>query len=80
MNSRAMVVLALNVCALLALLYGAGVIPPVAGRTTEPMLLIAHRGDMAHHPENTIEAFVAAAELGADGVEMDAWRSRSGTW
>src|SRR5690606_33903353 len=35
------------------------------------LLNFAHRGARAVAPENTIEAFVAAADLGADGVELD---------
>jgi glycerophosphoryl diester phosphodiesterase len=35
------------------------------------MLTIAHRGDSAHYPENTLRAFVAAAGLGADLCEFD---------
>lgn len=35
------------------------------------LLLIAHRGDIIHHQENTLEAFQSAFEKGADGVEMD---------
>jgi glycerophosphoryl diester phosphodiesterase len=34
-------------------------------------LVLGHRGASAAHPENTVEAFVAARELGADGVELD---------
>lgn len=34
-------------------------------------LVIAHRGASAHHPENSLVAFAAAVELGADGVELD---------
>jgi len=37
---------------------------------TKPLLL-AHRGDIANYPENTLKAFVSAFEKGADGVEMD---------
>ncbi len=37
--------------------------------------VIGHRGSSATHPENTIEAFVAAAEAGAHGVELDVRRS-----
>lgn len=33
--------------------------------------IIAHRGASFHAPENTLSAFRAAAELGADGVETD---------
>jgi glycerophosphoryl diester phosphodiesterase len=31
----------------------------------------AHRGDSAHHPENTMRAFEAARAAGADGIELD---------
>jgi glycerophosphoryl diester phosphodiesterase len=34
-------------------------------------LIVAHRGARSVAPENTIEAFHRAAELGADGVELD---------
>jgi glycerophosphoryl diester phosphodiesterase len=33
--------------------------------------IIAHRGASATHPENTVAAFRAAREQGADGVELD---------
>lgn len=35
------------------------------------MKLIAHRGDHTVHPENTMEAFQAALDAGAYGVEFD---------
>lgn len=35
------------------------------------MLVIGHRGASAAAPENTVEAFVLAAKMGADGVELD---------
>jgi glycerophosphoryl diester phosphodiesterase len=34
--------------------------------------VVAHRGASVTHPENTIEAFIAAIEAGADYVELDA--------
>ncbi|MBC8279887.1 MAG: hypothetical protein H8E48_03780, partial [Chloroflexi bacterium] len=34
-------------------------------------LVIAHRGDSANAPENTIAAFKKALDLGADGIELD---------
>ena len=37
----------------------------------EMPLVIAHRGAHAEHPENTVAAFQAALDLGADGVELD---------
>lgn len=36
-----------------------------------PPLIIAHRGDSAHRPENTLAAFASALEVGADIVELD---------
>ncbi|HKY14640.1 MAG TPA: glycerophosphodiester phosphodiesterase [Microthrixaceae bacterium] len=41
-------------------------------------LVIAHRGASHDHPENTVDAFVAARRMGADGVELDVRRSRDG--
>ena len=35
-------------------------------------IVLAHRGDLAHAPENTLPAFQLAAQKGADGVELDA--------
>jgi glycerophosphoryl diester phosphodiesterase len=35
-------------------------------------ILLAHRGDFAHAPENTLPAFQQAIQKGADGVELDA--------
>jgi glycerophosphoryl diester phosphodiesterase len=43
-----------------------------------PPLIIAHRGDSAHRPENTLAAFASALELGAELVEMDVQLSRDG--
>jgi glycerophosphoryl diester phosphodiesterase len=34
-------------------------------------LVIAHRGDSAHRPENTLAAFMGALEVGATVVELD---------
>ncbi|HVO10238.1 MAG TPA: glycerophosphodiester phosphodiesterase family protein [Vicinamibacteria bacterium] len=36
-----------------------------------PPLVIAHRGDSAHRPENTLAAFAGALEVGAAVVELD---------
>ena len=41
--------------------------------------VIAHRGASAAHPENTLEAFRAAAQLAADAVELDVRRTVEGT-
>jgi glycerophosphoryl diester phosphodiesterase len=40
--------------------------------------VIAHRGASAAAPENTVEAFRLAGELGADWVELDARRTADG--
>ncbi len=41
-------------------------------------LVVAHRGARAAAPENTLAAFRLAAELGADGVELDVRRTGDG--
>jgi glycerophosphoryl diester phosphodiesterase len=41
-------------------------------------LIFAHRGASAEALENTLPAFRLARDRGADGVELDAWRCRSG--
>ena len=38
-----------------------------------PPIAFAHRGARAHATENTLEAFALARELGATGIETDAW-------
>lgn len=38
----------------------------------------AHRGASTVRPENTVAAFAAAVEMGADGVELDVHRSADG--
>jgi glycerophosphoryl diester phosphodiesterase len=40
--------------------------------------VVAHRGASAHHPENTLAAFEAAVEAGADIVEFDVRQSADG--
>ncbi|HVA83930.1 MAG TPA: glycerophosphodiester phosphodiesterase family protein [Candidatus Binataceae bacterium] len=42
------------------------------------MLTIAHRGASAIYPENTLRAFIAAADLGADMCEFDVRMTRDG--
>jgi glycerophosphoryl diester phosphodiesterase len=39
---------------------------------------IGHRGARGHAPENTIEAFAKARELGCDEVETDVWLTDDG--
>ena len=44
---------------------------------SKPMM-ISHRGATKHFPENTLEAFTAAEELGFEGVELDVIASKDG--
>lgn len=44
------------------------------------MILVAHRGDPRHAPENTLASFRAAADRGAGAVEMDLRRTAGGAW
>ena len=41
-------------------------------------LIYAHRGASAYAPENTLEAYRMALEMGADGVELDVHLSKDG--
>ncbi|HEY0777135.1 MAG TPA: glycerophosphodiester phosphodiesterase family protein, partial [Gemmatirosa sp.] len=41
-------------------------------------LVVAHRGDSAHAPENTIESFERAVSLGAHALEFDCRVSADG--
>lgn len=43
-----------------------------------PPIGFAHRGGLAHAPENTLEAFSTAMEMGATGIETDAWMTADG--
>ncbi len=42
-------------------------------------MVLAHRGASATHTENTVDAFVAARDQGADGIELDVRRTADGT-
>lgn len=41
-------------------------------------MVIAHRGDSAHRPENTLASFASAIELGAEMIELDVQVTRDG--
>ena len=43
-----------------------------------PPIAFAHRGARAHARENTLEAFELAREMGATGIETDAWVTADG--
>ena len=47
-------------------------------RISEKTFVWAHRGASGYRPENTLEAFALAAEMGADGVELDVHFTRDG--
>ncbi|TVR19580.1 MAG: hypothetical protein EA391_00395 [Balneolaceae bacterium] len=47
-------------------------------KSDQEVLIIAHRGAMSDKPENTMEAFKHAVELGADIVEIDLRTSSDG--
>ena len=46
--------------------------------TNRETLVWAHRGASGHAPQNTMAAFLLAAEMGADGIELDVHLSRDG--
>jgi hypothetical protein len=50
----------------------------VARRRAQPVLVILHRGASGFAPENTLEAYAAAMDRGADGCEFDIRRSADG--
>src|SRR5262245_22664838 len=47
-------------------------------KTHESMVVLAHRGARLTAPENTIVAFRAAIDAGADGIELDIRRTADG--
>src|SRR5690349_23251679 len=44
---------------------------PAPGAQTRRVVVISHRGEHLHHPENTMPAFEEAVRLGADYIEVD---------
>ena len=44
---------------------------PAASAQTRRVVVISHRGEHLHHPENTMPAFEEAVRLGADYIEVD---------
>ncbi len=51
--------------------FGAGIDRHVTGHTIPSPKVWAHRGASGYLPENTLEAFKLAADMGADGIELD---------
>ena len=43
-----------------------------------PTMIVAHRGDMQYHPENTLPSFISAAKSGADVIELDVYLTKDG--
>jgi len=62
--------LALGACA-----TSPGTLPTLDGK---PPLVVAHRGASGELPEETLEAYARAIELGADVIEMDLLSTRDG--
>ncbi|HOJ74372.1 MAG TPA: glycerophosphodiester phosphodiesterase family protein [Phycisphaerae bacterium] len=50
----------------------------IAQRRSQDHIIIVHRGANRVKPENTLEAYSAAMDLGADGVEFDPRKSKDG--
>ena len=46
--------------------------------TSKYPLIWGHRGASGHAPENTLPAFKMAADMGADGVELDIQLTKDG--
>src|SRR5258707_15216110 len=44
---------------------------PASEASSKRIMVIAHRGEHLHHPENTMAAFQAAIDAGADYFELD---------
>ena len=64
-----------------ALLVAACATPSGTGLKTldgKPPLVAAHRGASGYLPEETLEAYVRAIELGADFIELDLISTRDG--
>ena len=40
----------------------------------------AHRGASEYDPENTLSAFYAGVNMGANGIETDIQRTKDGVW
>src|SRR6516225_7017419 len=51
---------------------------PAMASLLHPPIGFAHRGARADAPENTLEAFSLALELGASGLESDVWLTADG--
>ncbi len=52
--------------------------PPRIPALRSPPIGFAHRGARAHERENTLDAFARALDMGASGLESDAWVTADG--
>ncbi len=68
-------VLALGLAACSSTSPGAGAVATLDG---QPPLVVAHRGASGYLPEETLEAYARAIELGADVIEMDLVSTKDG--
>ena len=57
--------------------YG-GVPPQPLPSLRTPPITFAHRGGRAHGPDNSLDTFALALDMGATGLETDVWLSRDG--
>jgi len=44
----------------------------------EPMVIVGHRGVMAHRPENSLQSYALAERVGVDEIELDVRQTRDG--
>src|SRR5262245_36258077 len=69
---------ALSTILLLAISISSGVAADVKKSVQKPIVVIAHRGAHEEFPENTLESFKRAIELGVDYVEVDVRLTKDG--
>ena len=64
----------------LTMIAGCSSIPPMPATTLDghKPLVIAHRGASGYLPENTLEAYRRAIDLGADAIELDLISTKDG--
>jgi len=53
-------------------------LPKLYNRTTENVIVMAHRGASAYYPENTMPAFKGALAMNAEIIELDVMMSKDG--
>jgi glycerophosphoryl diester phosphodiesterase len=57
---------------------GSALVAPPPAREARPALVIAHRGASGYLPEETVEAYAKAIDMGADAIEPDAISTKDG--